>query len=142
VSLIMPLMHVCGQNNGITAAEKIQARKIAFFTEKLQLTPAEAEKFWPVYNEYSQKKNRINLERNKLTKYYLENEKNLSEKKTAGILDQFIGFQKQETVLLETYTEKFREFLPESKVLNIYITEIQFKRWLLAQTIQPRPNKR
>ena len=32
--------------------EKIQALKVAFITQKLQLTPAEAEKFWPVYNQY------------------------------------------------------------------------------------------
>lgn len=32
--------------------EKIQALKIAYITQKLKLTPAEAEKFWPVYNQY------------------------------------------------------------------------------------------
>ncbi len=33
-------------------AEKIQSLKIAFITQKLQLTPDEAQKFWPVYNQY------------------------------------------------------------------------------------------
>jgi 4-amino-4-deoxy-L-arabinose transferase-like glycosyltransferase len=32
--------------------EKIQALKVAFITQRLQLTPAEAEKFWPVYNQF------------------------------------------------------------------------------------------
>ncbi len=32
--------------------QKIRSHKIAFFTEKLALTPAEAEKFWPIYNAY------------------------------------------------------------------------------------------
>ena len=32
--------------------EKLKAHKIAFITDRLQLTPAEAEKFWPVYNEH------------------------------------------------------------------------------------------
>ncbi len=31
---------------------KLTAYKIAFFTQRLDLTPAEAEKFWPVYNDY------------------------------------------------------------------------------------------
>ena len=31
--------------------EKLTAYKIAFFTRNLDLTPAEAEKFWPVYND-------------------------------------------------------------------------------------------
>lgn len=40
------------QFNGDSKAEKIQALKIAFITQKLQLTPDEAQKFWPVYNQY------------------------------------------------------------------------------------------
>ncbi|MEP6948823.1 MAG: hypothetical protein ABI863_06100 [Ginsengibacter sp.] len=35
-----------------TRAEKIQSLKIAFITQKLQLTSDEAEKFWPIYNQY------------------------------------------------------------------------------------------
>ncbi|MEP6583661.1 MAG: hypothetical protein ABJA90_05330 [Ginsengibacter sp.] len=34
--------------------EKIQALKIAFITQKLNLTTDEAQKFWPVYNQYDQ----------------------------------------------------------------------------------------
>jgi hypothetical protein len=33
-------------------AEKIQALKIAFITQKLDLSIDEAQKFWPVYNHY------------------------------------------------------------------------------------------
>ena len=33
-------------------SEKIQALKIAFITQKLELTSDEAQKFWPVYNRY------------------------------------------------------------------------------------------
>jgi hypothetical protein len=40
------------QDGDETKAEKIQALKIAFITNKLQLTPDEAQKFWPVYNQY------------------------------------------------------------------------------------------
>lgn len=32
--------------------EKIQALKIAFITQKLELTSEEAQKFWPVYGQY------------------------------------------------------------------------------------------
>ena len=33
-------------------SEKIQSLKIAFITQKLELTSDEAQKFWPVYNRY------------------------------------------------------------------------------------------
>ena len=32
--------------------ERIKAQKVAFITDKLNLTPEEATKFWPVYNAY------------------------------------------------------------------------------------------
>ena len=33
--------------------EKIEALKVAFITKELDLTPDEAQKFWPIYNQYS-----------------------------------------------------------------------------------------
>ena len=33
-------------------ADKIQALKTAFITQKLELTSEEAQKFWPVYGQY------------------------------------------------------------------------------------------
>jgi hypothetical protein len=33
-------------------ADKIQALKIAFITQKLEFTSDEAQRFWPVYNRY------------------------------------------------------------------------------------------
>jgi hypothetical protein len=39
-------------DNKENRTEKVQALKIAFITQKLELTSAEAQKFWPVYNRY------------------------------------------------------------------------------------------
>ncbi|MBA2250613.1 MAG: hypothetical protein H0W12_10550 [Chitinophagaceae bacterium] len=38
--------------NNPNKAEKIEALKIAFITQKLQLTSEEAKNFWPVYGQY------------------------------------------------------------------------------------------
>ena len=43
--------------------EKFRSMKIAFFTEKLELTPGEAEIFWPAYNEYEKEKREISRHR-------------------------------------------------------------------------------
>ena len=42
------------QDENDPRGEKIQALKIAFITQKLNLTTDEAQKFWPVYNQYDQ----------------------------------------------------------------------------------------
>lgn len=40
------------QRNMEQNKERIEAQKVAFITSKLDLSSAEAEKFWPVYNNY------------------------------------------------------------------------------------------
>jgi chloramphenicol O-acetyltransferase len=122
--------------------KELQAQKVSFFTERLNLSAQEAKKFWPVYDDYQNRKNLIAQERKSTTAYFLKNSENISEEEVAELTDKYIGYQKQETKLLEAYTEKFREFLPEKKVLQVFILEVQFKQWLLKTHIQPRPNTR
>lgn len=40
------------QEGGETPGGKLQAYQIAFLTKKLNLTPEEAQRFWPVFNKY------------------------------------------------------------------------------------------
>lgn len=48
----LTVLYAQGEND--PRGEKIQALKIAFITQKLDLTADEAQKFWPVYNQYDQ----------------------------------------------------------------------------------------
>lgn len=75
-------------------AEKIQALKIAFITQKLQLTSAEAEKFWPVYNQYENEVR--NLRSENRNGDVLENEEKLLEirKKYKPSFEKILGPQK------------------------------------------------
>ena len=45
--------------------EKIEAAKIAFFTQKLSLSADEAKTFWPIYNDYEKEKNALRSDRMK-----------------------------------------------------------------------------
>ena len=47
--------------------EKIKAFKVSFLTTELELTPTEAEKFWPIYNAYDDKQ--LELRHYKKKKY-------------------------------------------------------------------------
>ena len=40
------------QNNGQNPGDRIESLRIAYISQQLNLTPQEAEKFWPVYNSY------------------------------------------------------------------------------------------
>ena len=74
--------------------EKIQALKIAFITQRLDLTSAEAEKFWPLYNEYEREIN--NLRMSNRNGDVLDNEQKLLniKKKYSPSFEKVLGPQK------------------------------------------------
>jgi hypothetical protein len=124
------------QNPVTKKPETLQQQKMAFFNDKLQLSPAESAKFWPIYNDYQNRRDKITRDRNTLMQYFESNQANMNEKEASELIQKYIVFQKQETELLDSYTSKFREFLPAKKVMQIYQVELDFKKWLLENLRQ------
>ncbi|MBI5219413.1 MAG: hypothetical protein HY958_10830 [Bacteroidia bacterium] len=110
---------------------KIKAQKIAFITNKLDLSPEEAQVFWPVYNEYQKKIEDIGAERMKLMRDIKKNSATLSDKEMETIADKIVEQEMAEASLLKEYHQKFKKVLPKSKVLKLYQSEHQFKKQLL-----------
>lgn len=121
------------QEGSSSGTEKIQVQKVAFLTNKMGLTAEEAQKFWPVYNEYDAQRNQILEQRRSTSYYYTQNASKLSEKETDAIIQKYISLQKQETELLEKYNARFRQILPASKVMKLYVSEVEFRNFLLRQ---------
>lgn len=115
------------------STDKVYQAKVKFFNEKLQLSQEESKNFWPVYNDYYNRKNLLSSERTNIIKYYNNNQQNLSEAEISESLSRYIEIQKEEVKLTETYNEKFKQILSDEKVLMIYITEIQFRQFLLTR---------
>ena len=52
ITLSLGLTSTAQNNFRAGRPETVEAIKIAYFTKKLNLTPDEAQKFWPIYNQY------------------------------------------------------------------------------------------
>ena len=121
--------------------EKLEAYRIAFFTKKLNLTPQEAEKFWPVYNEFQEKKNQIQMEKVRINRDFNQNELNMTEKEMTDAGDKFIALDVQGANLAQEYHRKFKEILSPVKVLRLYQAENQYRLQLL-QELKQNPQMR
>lgn len=119
--------------------DKLNAYKIAFFTRRLNLTSQEAEKFWPVYNEFQSKRNAIQTERQGLNRNVNQNMLNMSEKEMIETGDKLISFQVQEASLAQEYHKKFREVLSPAKILRLYQAENQYRMQLLNELEKRQP---
>ena len=122
-----------GQDANQNNAELVKAQKIAFFTEKLSLTPDEAQRFWPVYNDYWNRKNKIIGERRETMAYCDKNMGRMSAKEIKAYADKYVSYQKQEAELLIEFNAKFQKILPVEKVMKLYQADNEFKNWLLQQ---------
>jgi hypothetical protein len=136
LSMWLPGKVVSAQTRQEERRDNIQQQKVSFFTENLQLTPTESARFWPVYNDYQNRRDKITRDRNTLLQYYESNKNNMTEEEAGELITKYIGFQQEEIGLMESYTKKFSEFLPPKKVMRIYISELDFKKWLLQNLRQ------
>ena len=134
VSVLLSLNTVA--QNTQTKSEKeqeIKFQKIAFFTDKIGLTPEEAQVFWPVYNEYWAKKNKIISDRKEKMTYFSENSDKLSNEEIEKYADSYIHYETELSDLLCEYHKKFKEILPIEKVMKIYLADYEFKAILLKR---------
>jgi hypothetical protein len=111
--------------------EQIQTEKIAFFTEKIGLTLSEAERFWPVYNEYWDKKNELIADRKEKMNAYLNHPESFSRQELEELANDYVNYRMEKAKLLKEYHTKFQEVLPVEKVMRLYLADYDFKSYLL-----------
>jgi len=140
--LIIPLLLflLCfssfAQNGRKEMQEKIKAQKVAFITEKLSLTPQEAQNFWPVYNAFEEATNKIR--RSELYKIRSEMKKdNLSEREARDIIDQFLIVEDKMHKAKQQLIVDLKKVLPPQKILMLKVAEDDFNRNLM-KTLRDR----
>jgi len=120
--------------------ERIETQKVSFITKYLDLTTAEAEKFWPVYNEFIAKKEEL-IKKHK-DEIINKNIDDMTDKEAETLVNQQI-IQAQELLdLKKTYLMKYKEVLPIKKLAKLSDAEREFKKYLLDQLKEQNKNKK
>lgn len=109
--------------------KKMMSEKVAYFTVELDLTPAEAQKFWPVYNQIEKEKDEANAA---VFTTYIELEKAIKAKKTekeiSSLLNKYIDALDKQGEINTEADERYRKVLPVAKVAKLYVSEEEFRR--------------
>ena len=135
-------------NTGLSAQEKrpakerVDAMKIGFLTDRLNLTPEEAKTFWPVYNMYSDDLEKLRKGRRENIINTRENFDDMSDADLEKSVDNEIIFRQNELEILKKYHPQFKKILPIRKVAKLYKSEEDFKRKLLDLIQDRREDRR
>ncbi len=120
--------------------EKYRAEKVAFLTTSLELTPYEAQKFWPLYNELEKERWEAQKLRKELEEKVLEAKNTMPDNKIKQLTREFAGSMKREADVMMIYNEKFLEVLPPGKVLQLYKAESEFRMYMIKKFRDRRKN--
>ncbi|MBX2962832.1 MAG: hypothetical protein KF687_09990 [Cyclobacteriaceae bacterium] len=117
------------------AQERIKAARIAFITERLGLTPEEAERFWPIYREFSMKRDELRNQFNQVRQN--PDPKKPQEQNEKELVELGLQIKQQELDLEKEYSKRILTAIPAQKLMALRSAEDDFRR-LLIQQIQQR----
>ncbi len=119
--------------------EKIEAARIAHITSKLNLSPEQAQKFWPVYNEFSGKRDALRKKHREIMHAVRAKEPTAAEAQQA--IDHHLKTEREEAVLAEEYYgNKFKSVLNSVQMLKLMQAEYEFKKMLLERLKDKHPH--
>ncbi|MBN8641308.1 MAG: sensor of ECF-type sigma factor [Flavobacteriales bacterium] len=113
--------------------DQVKAMKIAFITSELNLTPDEAAKFWPLFNEFEEKQKAIRQDK---IKNYIDRSQGsdkLTEKEAQNLLNQMETAEEELHQLRKKFVANLKGVLPATKILKLKKAEEEFSKKLLQQ---------
>ena len=115
--------------------ETARAEKIGFITERLALTPEEAQVFWPVYNAYEKEVmeagKAVRTARKALRP--AKDAAEPTEKEVKARIEDYLKALKAEAEVKAKYNGQFLKVLPAAKVAKLYLAEESFQNKMLRE---------
>jgi hypothetical protein len=115
---------------------RVNAYRIAVFTEILNLSEEEAQGFWPIYNDFQGKREQLQKQ--------LRPAKDLdsmNDKEVEDFLKKFHDTRQQELDLEKELTQKLRKVLSVRKIAKIPNAEREFRERLVQKLRENREEK-
>ena len=123
--------------------DKINKERKIYYTEKLELSDLESKAFWPLYEDFNNRKMKLVEDERNTWMYAHKNADNLSDKEILETLDKAYNLKEKQLELeREYYQKKFLEALPTKKVLKLGKVEWDFRRYLLHKLREEGQGKR
>lgn len=122
--------------------EKLEAAKIALITERLNLKPEQAEKFWPVYNQHLDTRMELQKRRKKLRQH--EFSFTASDEELKAAIDEMFQIKEEELESEKKTRDELLKILSVRQLAELYRTEQEFIRRMfdIIREGPPSPRRR
>jgi hypothetical protein len=114
--------------------QRIEAARVAHISQRLALSPEQAQAFWPVYNQYTTKREALREEEHTIKRTKPAASEELSEAEALRQINLLLSIRSQEVKLDELYLNKeLPKILSAKQTLLLIQAEHEFRRMLLRQ---------
>ena len=112
---------------------KLQNDKIMFFSMHLDLTPEEAQAFWPLYNQYTKESWAAHGKAMKALQIIRKKSESLQDEEIEKLVDEYLSAFSKESELQSKYYQEFKKVLPIKKAAKVFVVDDDFRVKLLRQ---------
>lgn len=124
------------QPNPEEREERIQAFRVAMFTNYLKLNSEEAQGFWPIYNEFLENRERLQQQLKPAKQLDAMNDSEVEEQ-----IKRHLELRQRELDLEKELYQKLRGVLPVRKIAKIPLAEREFREALVKKMQEARERK-
>ncbi|MFM9483362.1 sensor of ECF-type sigma factor [Flavobacterium psychrophilum] len=120
-------------------AQRVKALRVAYIATKLDLTSQEAEKFWPVFNKFSNNQMELHKQKRQLMmKLKPENTAGMSDTATLKLLNESENIESDLESKKRQFIKDLQGLIPPQKILLLKKVEEEFKSTLLKKFNEKR----
>ncbi|UYZ59785.1 hypothetical protein [Hymenobacter latericus] len=118
--------------------ERLESARVAYITEKLALTPEQSQRFWPLYNEYTDKRRALRREGGQTMRG--KDFTTMSDREIQAALDQQFATRQNELNLDKDYVKRFQKVITLRQVAQLQQAEREFTKALIKR-LDNRPTQ-
>ncbi len=111
--------------------KRVEAAKIGIITERLKLTPEQAEQFWPIYREFSENRRKIREEMLDFRRGF--DPATATEEQNREMVELGFKLKERELALEREYADRLLKVIDTRQLVSLRQAEEDFRRMVLQQ---------
>lgn len=139
VMLLGQLPAAFAQEVDKTIQDKVKSLEIAYISKELNLSPEEAQKFWPVYNRYSKEVELLIQDRKRQAK--VNKQQTRTDNTGEDATDVELSYARKMLDIKTRYKDEFQKVIPPRKVTDFFRSEREFRGMMIRQLKERKENR-
>ncbi len=109
--------------------QRIKALKTAHITEGLNLTSKEAQQFWPIYNEFEEKRRNLYMRE----RAEVKNVECMTEDMANSLLKEYVEIEREDYLLKQKYYNDLKNIFSAKRIMRLKEVEDEFNDKMMRE---------